>query len=302
VLAIEGGPNAREPIVRGRVVMPGSEPIEGRFLLDEPHPHCLLFATPFATAHKLPAAAEALTGRLLEGSATGVGGKTPYRVGRIGALELGAISVARPTAAFADSRAGAFARADIAGIIGGEILRRFRVIFDVPHGQVILEKGRSFAEPIDWTASGLKLKTARGDFHQFEVIEVLETGPGAESGVRAGDRITAIDGKPGSQWTLWDVECLFKQAEGPSSWRSNAPAPVGWSRCGRGGSSSPDARTVTRAAGARSPARATSRRPSARSSRSPTTTSAVAITGRCWTSSCGAWAAWARPLAREAGL
>jgi hypothetical protein len=213
ILPLEGPEGVREPIVRARVTVPGAEPIEAALLVDEPHPHCLLFATPFSRAHNLPAAAEKVAGRLVAGSATGVGGITPYQVGRIEALELGGVSIRRPTAAFAESRAGAFARTDIAGIIGGEILRRFRLIFDYPHRRLILERGKAFGDPFDWDASGMKLRTLAGDFHRFEVTSVLEGGPAAEAGVRQGDVITAIDGKPGSGWTLWDVECLLKKAQ-----------------------------------------------------------------------------------------
>jgi hypothetical protein len=209
ILPLEGPEDVREPIVRARVTVPGAEPIEARFLVDEPHPHCLLFATPFSRAHNLPAA----VGRLVAGSATGVGGKTPYQVGRIDALELGGAIIRRPTAAFAESKGGAFARSDIAGIIGGEILRRFRLTFDYPHKRLILERAKSFDEPYDWDASGMKLRTVAGDFHRFEVTEVTEGGPAAEAGVRPGDVITAVDGTPGSAWTLWQLECLLKKAK-----------------------------------------------------------------------------------------
>jgi hypothetical protein len=212
ILRLEGPEDVREPIVRARVTVPGAEPIEAPFLVDEPHPHCLLFATPFSTTHNLPAAAEKVAGRLVAGSATGVGGKTPYRVGRIASLELGGVVIKRPTAAFAESKGGAFARTDIAGIIGGEILRRFRLTFDYPHRRLILERGSAFDEPFEWDASGMKLRTVAGDFHRFEVTEVLEGGPAAGAGVRPGDVVTEIDKKPSSGWTLWELECLLKKA------------------------------------------------------------------------------------------
>jgi hypothetical protein len=212
ILPLQGPEGVREPVVRAQITVPGAEPIAGNFLIDEPHPHCLLFATPFSRTHNLPAAAAKVAGRLVAGSATGVGGKTPYQVGRIETLELGGVSVRRPTAAFAESKGGAFARTDIAGIIGGEILRRFRLTFDYPHRRLILERGKSFGEPFDWDASGMKLRTAAGDFNCFDVTEVLEGGPAAEAGVRPGDVITGIDGKQGSGWTLWEVESLLKKA------------------------------------------------------------------------------------------
>jgi hypothetical protein len=210
-LPLEIPADRREPIVRATIRLPGREPLEGRFLVDEPHPHCLLFATPFSRAHDLRTAAEKAAKRLVPASAMGVGGKTPYVVGRLDELVLGPFALKRPTAGFAEAKAGAFAREDIAGIIGGEILRRFRVTLDVPHKRMMLERGKAFDEPFPWDASGLKLRANGPAYRRFEVVEVVPDGPGAEAGVRAGDEIRAINGRAAADLTLWDVQRLFRE-------------------------------------------------------------------------------------------
>jgi len=62
-----------------------------------------------------------------------------------------------------------------------------------------LNHARKSGEPHERDASGTKLRTAADDFRRFEVARVLEPGPAAEAGVRAGDLDFAIGGKPASQ-------------------------------------------------------------------------------------------------------
>jgi hypothetical protein len=211
-LALDNVTKSREPVVTARVIVGGGRAVEGRFLVDEPHPDSLLFATPFVREHDLLAAARTLTSRLLPGTATGVGGQFDLEIGRVEALQLGPFSLAHPTAAHAtNARAGAFARTDIAGIIGGEILRRFRMTLDYAHGRMFLERGKRFTDPFEADASGMKVKSLLGSFRQFEVTEVAPATPAADAGVRVGDRLLAIDGRPDAEWTVWTIQTMLRK-------------------------------------------------------------------------------------------
>lgn len=201
-----------EPIVRARLGLPGQNEIEGRFLVDAPYPGTLMFGTPFIHRHDLLAAARKLTPHFLPGTATGVGGKFDLQIGRVESFTLGPYTLKLPLAAFVtDAHAGAFARTDIAGIIGGELLRRFRVTLDYPHGRMMLEKGRSFGDPFQADASGMKVETVKGSFREFQVTEVVENSPAADAGVQTGDRILAVDSRPASRWTLWQIRTLLRK-------------------------------------------------------------------------------------------
>ena len=68
-------------------------------------------------------------------------------------------------------------------LIGGEILRRFRVIFDFPHHQMILEPNRHFGDAFATDASGLSLRLS-DDGGAFVAHDVIAGSPGAESGIR----------------------------------------------------------------------------------------------------------------------
>lgn len=213
ILPLEVSKNL-EPIVKARLGLPGQRQIESRFLLDAPYPGALLFTTPFVRQRHLLAAVRALTPRLLPGTATGVGGKFDLQIGRLQSITLGPYMLKLPLAAFAtNAQAGAFARTDIAGIIGGELLRRFRVTLDYPHARMILEKGHGFDDPFQADTSGMKVESVKGSFRKFLVTQVVENSPAADAGIQVGDRILEIDGRPASQWTVWRIRTLLRKPD-----------------------------------------------------------------------------------------
>ncbi|RPI19334.1 MAG: PDZ domain-containing protein [Acidobacteria bacterium] len=204
----------REPIVRVRVGLPGKAPIEAEVLLDAPHPRTITFGSPFAREHNLRDSMLKVSGRLLPSAAFGVGGKTELESGRLEWIEIGPYALNFPDAAFAsDAKGGAFARSDIDGIIGGELLRRFSVILDYSRARMILEPSLSFLDlPFETDASGLLVRTTDQSHHEFEVAGVFDGTPASEAGIQKADRILSIDGKPASTLTLWELRTLFRKA------------------------------------------------------------------------------------------
>jgi hypothetical protein len=195
------------PVVRARIGVPGKPAIEGRFLVDEPHPGALLFATPFIRQNDLLPAARSVA-RMFGSSATGVGGRFELLDGRVESLQLGPYTMKRPTAGFPEARSGAFARTDIAGIIGGEVWRRFRVWLDYPHGRIILEPGPRFADDFLQDSSGLKVRSAGSPHDVVLVAGVEEQTPAARAGLQKGDRILEFAGQ--SKLSVWEIRCMLR--------------------------------------------------------------------------------------------
>jgi hypothetical protein len=52
-----------------------------------------------------------------------------------------------PLTQFSQNTSGIFAAPEIMGTIGAQMLRRFTVIFDYPHRQMILEPNEYFGDP-----------------------------------------------------------------------------------------------------------------------------------------------------------
>jgi len=90
-------------------------------------------------------------------------------------------------------------------------LRRFRVIFDYAHKRMILEPNGGLSEPFEYDMSGIRLRAEGQDFKTLRVRRVVENSPATEAGVREGDLISAIDGKPTAELSLSQINQMFKQ-------------------------------------------------------------------------------------------
>jgi hypothetical protein len=199
------------PVVKARFSLPGKGALEGEFLVDAPFPGVVQFATPFIRDHDLLTAARALTSRLIPAAGVGVGGPSARQDGRIEWIELGGYTLKLPLAEFAEAKAGAFARTDIAGILGGELFRRFVVTLDCPHGRMFLEPSRQFDDAFDYDASGMAIKSTGPSHRAFVVAAVVDGTPAAESGIRQDDAILELDGRPAAALTAWSIRTELKK-------------------------------------------------------------------------------------------
>ena len=87
------------------------------------------------------------------------------------------------------------------------MLKRFNVTFDYQKQQIIFEPNANFNKPDTFDRSGMWLNMA-GD--AFEVMDVVASGPAAQAGLKVGDTIVEIDGRPASQVSLPALRVRFK--------------------------------------------------------------------------------------------
>ncbi|MGZ6007108.1 MAG: PDZ domain-containing protein [Rhizomicrobium sp.] len=134
----------------------------------------------------------------------GVGGPSRARVMRGGVLRIGtAIEVDHPVTGMGTDKAGAFADPSLSGNIGGGILKRFVVTFDYGHSTMYLKPAAGPIADLDtYDRAGTWFNV---EPEGFKVIEVTAGGPADAAGLKAGDVITAIDGKPVSDIALPDA-------------------------------------------------------------------------------------------------
>jgi aspartyl protease/PDZ domain-containing protein len=93
-------------------------------------------------------------------------------------------------------------------LIGGEVLRRFRVILDYSRRRLILEPGAHLGDAYRADRSGLRLRLAP-DGGALAVDEVRPGSPSAAAGLKPGDRIISVDGVGASELGLRRVEQMF---------------------------------------------------------------------------------------------
>jgi PDZ domain/Aspartyl protease len=200
------------PVLKALVRMPGRPPLGARILLDAPHAGPVVLTTPFVDRHQLLEPAQQLTPKLVAAGLMGVGGESAQLLGRALALEIGPYAFASPVVFFSRAKAGTLAASEIDGLIGSQILNRFRVFYDCPHGRVILEPGPRLAEPLPHDMSGLRLRAQTVALESIEVVRVAEGSPAAAAGVEAGDLLLSIDGRPARPTEFPEVRARFEQA------------------------------------------------------------------------------------------
>lgn len=88
------------------------------------------------------------------------------------------------------------------GTIGGEVLSRFRVIFNFPRGKLYIKKNSQFRQDFTYNLSGMTVKAVGSELNIFEISEVRKGSPAAEAGIKAGDQIIYINGLDGDQLQL----------------------------------------------------------------------------------------------------
>jgi predicted aspartyl protease len=198
------------PHVMARISLPGRKSLEGKFLVDTGAPSVAgMLTRPFIESHRL---LKANYKTISIPGYRGLGGEIKMLLGRGGALELGRFVFRSPVVGFFQDEDGFGARMDVDGLIGNEILRRFKVIFDYPHKRLILEPNAYLAEPFETNMSGFRLRAGGGDVKTLKAYAVMENSPASEAGLRDRDELTTIDGQPALNFTLPQLYHMFKQA------------------------------------------------------------------------------------------
>jgi hypothetical protein len=91
-------------------------------------------------------------------------------------------------------------------LLGLEVWSRFHATFDMPHRRLYLEKAKAFGEPWVYNQSGALMLRKNGE---TVVVGVDSTSPAGEIGIKAGDVILEIEGRPAGDFSPWEIERLF---------------------------------------------------------------------------------------------
>jgi len=132
----------------------------------------------------------------------GVGGSAVAFSGRLKEITLGRFQLENSIARFSRARRGDDASARYDGLIGGEIFRRFKVVFDLARRRMMLEPNAQFAEPFEVDMSGLDMATEGEDFSVVVVNEIEKGSPAAAAGIQEEDVLTAIDGRSAREFSI----------------------------------------------------------------------------------------------------
>ena len=209
LVLLEDDSGGKVPLVKVTITQPTRAAIEGNFIADTAVRSAISFNTPFVDANKLLDSPQE-TIQVPIGAGTMVR-ESKQPIGRLQKIQLGRFKFNRPIGVFFQDKQGIVASPEFDGVIGNEIWRRFKVIFDYSRQRMILEPNRHFSEPEEYDMSEMLLLAEGKDLKTFRVRRLIENSPATVAGVREGDIIYAFNAKPTSSLTLERVRRLFKQ-------------------------------------------------------------------------------------------
>ena len=201
------------PMIAARMTAPDGTEIPMRLLVDLGAKSTLLVAEPFIREHDLM---KRFTVTVTSPLGAGVGGATRYAFTRVPRLALGANGDVLPTdSLIAGLSVGGTLRSTwYDALLGADFLRRYRVIFDYAHRQLILEPRTPLVPPSEYDMSGMFLLAEGAERIRYVVGDLVKGGPAEEAGIAIGDELIALDGQPVAAITLGSVRQRLKAGAG----------------------------------------------------------------------------------------
>jgi hypothetical protein len=179
--------------------------ISGNFTIDTGSRASLTLNSPFVATHHLnkgDKTLDAVTG-------WGVGGPTRSIAMRGDTLAIGSMTINGPVVELSTDKKGGFAETALAGNIGAGILKRFVVTLDYEHRIMYLKPTADRVADLDtFDRAGFWFNV--GDNGDFSVVDVTKDAPADQAGLKTGDEIVAIDGKPTASLKLYDVRRMLR--------------------------------------------------------------------------------------------
>lgn len=166
---------------------------------------------------------------------------------QIDSLALGEFLLKKVIVAFPNEEAISKARTDESrdGSIGGGFLSRFKVIYDYGNNKILFKKNRNFTQPFNYNMSGLtfehqgmelvinkQLNTLEKEtmdvksdkseaasmqillVPKYVVVDVRSESPADEAGIKIGDTLISLNGKPSYRYKLYQILGMFSKEEG----------------------------------------------------------------------------------------
>jgi membrane-associated protease RseP (regulator of RpoE activity) len=179
--------------------------VPGTFTIDTGNRSALILNSPFVAAHaqfaKYSTAPEATTG-------WGIGGPTKSHVIRGHNLVIGGQTVAAPVVQLATSTKGADADPSQSGNIGGGTLKRFVVTLDYGHNTMYLKPVTQPVSDLDsFDRSGVWINQGTAG---YSVVDVTKGTPADQAGLKAGDEIVSVDGKPAASVPVYEMRARLR--------------------------------------------------------------------------------------------
>lgn len=149
---------------------------------------------------------------------TGLSGKVIGKLGKVQSMKIGEFILEEPVIAFPDSHSvrRVLRIEDRKGSIGGDVLRRFKVIFHYENSSLYLRKNSNYNDEFYFNSSGIEVYTPVPGLPFYVVAYVREGSPAFLAGVEEGDVINEINGRNVFNLKMDDLINYFQYKRGSS--------------------------------------------------------------------------------------
>ena len=199
--------SAGVPIVQGKFTDPKGKVFEAGFAVNTALDASIVVSNRYAESHRLPGShwkmIPAVDPELDSAEATVIGRSKGFQLGRYSAEGM--------LMTFSRGDLPGASDPHVAGEIGGGMLRRFTVVLDYPHHQMILQPNSHFTNDDQEDKSGVAVVAGGVTLKTFEIAQVEPKTPAASAGLQKGDIITGIDEDAAADLTLAEIRDLFRQ-------------------------------------------------------------------------------------------
>lgn len=137
----------------------------------------------------------------------GLGGPIRSQLARGQQFTIDNLTIRDPLVRLPLQTSGGTTASDTAGVIGSDILRQFNITFDYASQTITFEKNNHYGARSNFDRVGLWLGQ---DSAGFTVIDVISGSPADIAGIKVGDKILAVDGKPAATLELVEVREEFR--------------------------------------------------------------------------------------------
>lgn len=205
---IEDDSGGRVPIVKAEFQGDDGTWHVGRFILDTGARTNFTLGDRFArqiglTTAKGPFIRALVGGGVLVRKATMV-------VRRVPAVRLGSMTFGSPAITISEDREGILAAPEFDGIIGGELLQRFRVHLNYAAAEAILIPNAGASARFDYETCGMFVAGEGADFRLLRVKDVVPSSPASRAGLQIGDQIVAFGNRFGLRLTLESLRSICR--------------------------------------------------------------------------------------------
>ena len=138
--------------------------------------------------------------------ARGLTNRITLEIGRITSLHLGKTALSEVLTTFSSKKMHPLEKE---GNLGSKTLCRFRVTFDYRSQRMFLEPTTGYDAPFEFNMAGIQF--VRAEEGRFKIERVFPDSPASEAELAEQDLILAVDGRPAGEYTLDELESLFRR-------------------------------------------------------------------------------------------